>query len=1057
VIGNYISFYDTSQSKPQILTVLKEESVRKAIGAFIFSPAIRGNTMESIKLFLKEVTEELLYNIVYDENEIDYRNLSMIFEQKTGYEPMDFFGFGNQTGSGWMQFIRGIPGVQGKKNICIEDSNDVYDDSNSDDSENEDHVYKVFNSTYLYVATAGISVAEYREMILIKCCEMMKDNFADLSSCKDANGNTPLHLIAALPGITCDTLVKYLLQAGVDPLAANDGGQTFLHIIFGRFQAQNVANGAPVFKNERLPLTRWFVQDRVELLEMFSQELSPTYTTLLAKAQDNNGNTVLHEYALSTIVEFVFVADKMCKKLLKFGASLRVTNNSGNVPLHYAYTPKLFKIFLQNGAVCRARNDRDESPVLFILKVSAGLAFAQTSATAELADQAFVKTTSTRSVPEAGKLLENLKSIVSQNKDAMETVWIPDVKGNVSIDIVLIAIRIGSYNLEDTESALFGEDEAYGIGATVLVAELRSSLVELLSEMLRNATISDMKRQNKKGQSFLHVLLDVGDDNKHTIIRENNICQSVEILLEHGADVNTVDSEGRTPLDIAHKYHDKRLSLDQKCAALLIKHGANGKRNKRNISSLPSPLTPSPSISEGMSNLRILSEVRKLRSCPTRHFNNAKRLTDPATKVTVVGKYRYSNQDLIGSGGFSSIFLAIKDENVDSGSGTIECRAYALKRIEKAKMNPKEIKREITTLLSISGKCENIIKCHEPVEDDNFQYLCLDLMDGDLNEFVTNDNVNKVLKSNPATGAQITTEIINGLIFLHEQKFIHRDLKPGNILYTTDPTLHFKIADFGLTKNTSSSSSMTSTRGSGVAMAPGTRCWMAPELVSRNSREHTQQSDVFSMGLVLHYLLTLGKHPFTTGNEEPAHVIERKIVEMPANLDRALRAEVTSFLQVLLTRVPSKRPPAAYLNQHPYLWSDKKKMEFLKAVGDQQEAAYPANNPNSALELRLQATNTGQSVRFISWDLAIGKLYEEITKAWKSKKYRTDKVIDLIRFIRNAYAHKQERSHQTKQDLVDNIFIRVYPSLVLDVFGVVQGLGFEETRSSIREALSSNT
>jgi hypothetical protein len=247
--------------------------------------------------------------------------------------------------------------VQGKKNICIEDSNDVYDDSNSDGSEDEDHVYKVFNSTYLELATVT-TVAQYREMILSKCCEMMEFNFADLNSCKDANGNTPLHLIAALPSITCDTLVKYLLQAGVDPLAANNDGQTFLHIIFGRFEAQNVANGAPWFKNERLAKTKWFFQDRVELIELLSQKLSPTYTALLAKAQDKNGNTVLHEYALSTTVEHEFVENKICKRLLKFGASLRVTNNSGDVPLHYAYTPELFKIFLQNGAVCRARNDR---------------------------------------------------------------------------------------------------------------------------------------------------------------------------------------------------------------------------------------------------------------------------------------------------------------------------------------------------------------------------------------------------------------------------------------------------------------------------------------------------------------------------------------------------------------------------------------------------------------------------------------------------------------------------------------------------------------------------
>ena len=754
----------------------------------------------------------------------------------------------------------------------------------------------------------------------------------------------------------------------------------------------------------------------------------------MAKAQDKNGNTVLHEFALSTTEQSESTEkETICKKLLKFGASLRIANHSGDVPLHYACTPELFKVFLQKGAVCRARNDREESPVLFLLKLSADLAFAETSAIAELANQAFVKTTSIRSVQEATTLLENIKNILLQNKDAKESVWIPDIKGNIAIDVVLIAIRIGSYGLSTDRYT-------------------NLSLVKLLKEMLRNATPSDMKRTIKNGQSFLHVLLDMGDNKKHAIVRETYMLQSVEILLEHNVDVNAVDSEGRSPLDIAYKHQDK--SLYKKCADLLIKHGGTG-NHRRGISSSLST-TIQPSFHSRMSNLRIQKETRKLRSCPARHLNNAQRLADPDAKVSVVEKYRYSGEDLIGSGAFSSIFVAIKDENVDSRSGAIECRAYALKRMEKAKMNPKEIKREITTLLSLSGKCENIIKCHEAVEDGNFQYLCLDLMDGDLQEFVTNNDVNKVLKSNPATSVQITKEIVNGLMFLHEQKFIHRDLKPGNILYTTDPTLHFKIADFGLTKNTSTSSMMTSTGGSGVAMAAGTRCWVAPELVSMNSKEHTLQSDIFSLGLVLHYLHTLGNHPFIN-ESEPAHVIERKIVENPPKLDQSLRAEVVSFLQVLLTKDPLKRPPAAYLNQHPYLWSDRKKIEFLKAVGDQPEAINPAEHPSSALELRLQNTSTGRNVSTLAWDQTIRTLYLEITTAWKRKKYRTDRLIDLVRFIRNAYAHKQERSSQTQQDLVENIFTRVYPSLVLDVFGVVQELRLEEDRSSIREALRMST
>ena len=769
--------------------------------------------MDSIQLFLKEVTEELLYNIVYDEKEIDFRTLSGNFEMKTGYRPMDFFGFGNRTGRGWLDFITGIPGVKGRKKICIEDNDDVYDSS---DSEDEDHVYKEFNTTYFDTSESFVTVADYREMILIKCCEVMEDNFAELSSCKDPNGNTPLHLIAALPGINydCDTLVKYLLQAGFDPLAVNDDGQTFLHIIFGRYQAENDGNDALHFK-DRVSKTTWFLKERVGLLNLLSQELPPTHTALLAKAQDNHGNTVLHEYALSTEVEEKLTEkDKICKKLLKFGASLKVTNNSGEVPLHYAYAPELFKIFLQEGAICRARNEQDETPVLYIMKVLVELAFAETSAFAELADHGFVRMAHTISVSNALNLIQSLRNILSQNKDAKETVWLPDIKGNVAIDILLIAIRLGSYNLSCIPAFWH---------------LLCSSLVELLKEMLRGATPREMKWTTKKGQSFLHVLLDMGDNNTHTIVRETHIQNSVEILLAHNADVNAVDLEGRTPLDIAYKHRDRHSSLYKKCSELLIKRGAI-RKHKADISSLPSITIQPSSLTRMMSNLRF--QTRKLRSCPKRHLTNARRLTDPKTDVLVVEKYRYSNQDMIGSGAFSSIFVAIKDENVDSKSGTIECRAYALKRMEKAKTNPKEIKREISTLLSLSDKYENIIKCHEPIEDKSFHYLCLELMDGDLHEFVTNSDVNQVLKSNLATNVKITKEIINGLVFLHKENFIHRDLKPGKILYTTHPILHFKIADFGLTKNTSSSSMMSSTGGSGVAMAAGSRCWMAPELVS---------------------------------------------------------------------------------------------------------------------------------------------------------------------------------------------------------------------------------
>ncbi|XP_028392741.1 uncharacterized protein LOC114517269 [Dendronephthya gigantea] len=874
------------------------------------------------------------------------------------------------------------------------------------------YIYNVFNTTNM---DENCSVASYREKLLLKCCDIMKANFANLSNCKDENGNTPLHLLAALPGITfdCDTLVKHLLKAGIDPLAANINGQTFLHIIFGRFEVVIDENCNACFKSERVVQSEWFVDDQTAVLNLISKELSTAQVTSLSKAQDKNGNTVLHEYALFTSLQQELPHERnISEELLNLdaGLSLRIPNTSGEIPLHYAHNPLAFTTFVQKEiALCRKRNDRDETPILFMVKMSAELAFSQTSASEELATSGFVDITSRRSVQKAAKLLENLLSIAEENEEAVKAAWIPDLKGNTAIDVVLIAIRISAYDLDEISEQM---------------ASLRSSLVELLRILLRNASPSNMTRRNKKAQSPLHVILDIGDNNKHKIVEESCIRQCVEFLLMHDADVKSVDLEGCTPLDIAHKHRHKAPSLFKECAELLLK----GK-----------------------------IEARKLQSCPKRHVKNAERLIHPNSEVSIVGKYRYSRVDAIGSGAFSAVFVAIKDEYVDLKSGTIQCRAYALKRRDKARMNLGEFTSEMTALLSLSGKCENIIKFHECIEDPRniYHYLSLDLMDGNLAEFVLNGVAHKVFKGNPALHVRAAKDIVNGVAFIHNQEFVHCDLKPRNILYTTDlKGLRFKIADFGLTRSITTSSALTSSGGDCVPIVLGTRCWMAPELINMESSEHTQHSDLFSLGLVLHYLLTMGKHPFATGIKEPAHVIEQRIRGMQILVEKSLEPEATDSLHALLSKDPAQRPPATCLNEHPFLWCEKKKIEFLKAIGDQLEAVNPGKYPNSQLEKSLQNTPTGMEVQMISWDQPILSLFAEMKKAWKRKPYRTDKVIDLIRFIRNSYAHKQERSLMFQQDVDNNIFLRKYQTLVLDAFGVVRKLGYDTSRSNIHQVLS---
>ncbi|XP_046843495.1 uncharacterized protein LOC124437571 [Xenia sp. Carnegie-2017] len=972
------------------------------------------NKVEAVVQFYKHIRVELIYNIVFEKKIIEEGELYEELKGRTGLDDAHLLKI--IRWSEVSSLLRAIPDIEVVLGAIVL----LEINTNS--------VLQLMNETYLIKNRfLKLTVSQYRETVFRACSEIIKKNnrnFSDLTSCRDKQtGNTPLHLLASLPAISFNAnLLKYLLQSGVDPFAANNEGQTFLHILLGRYKT--VSNYDDFYPYKRLPTTKWFKQDNTAVLQILDH-IPPSQVSLLTKAQDNEGNTLMHEFASSAILQGELVeGQEVCRKLLEIdhGQSLRIPNHKGNVPLHCPCDPAIFNILVESQpACCRVRNDRDETPLLCILKKSVLFAFGRTLVLNELREEGDVGYNDLVDSPGLTKaidLIQNLIKVHAPNEKIFKSVWIADQDGNTAIDVALIAIRIGSYDLNNTSCQM---------------AELRSSMVTLLDKMLSLANPEDVRRKNKRGRTFLHQLLDI----KQAVVKEAYVLQAVEILLQHNVDVNAVDVQGRCAMNMICKVYDKSPSFFNKCADLLLING-----------SLVNEINHVLPFSSSSGNM-----TRKLRSCPKRHLEHANRLARGNGAITVVDKYRYLRQESIGSGAFSNIFVAIKDENVDNISGTIQCRAYALKRIDKARITPEEIKRETTALLSLSGKCENIIKYHDSLEDTFFQYLVLDLMDGDLNEFVGNMEANSVLRNDPSQCVEVTKQIINGLAFLHHNGFIHRDLKPGNILYSTEHHLHFKIADFGLAKDISALSTMTSTRGNAVLMVAGSRCWMAPELVSMKSLKHTKQSDIFSLGLILHYLMSFGKHPFATPGDERPHVVERNIEEMNGNLKNDLHPEAVSFLGALLNVQPSRRTPAAYLNQHPFLWSDHKKMEFLRAVGDQPEAIKPGNFLLSEIEQCLQKTRTGKSFQLKPWSKEIPMLHQEIITAWKQKNYRTNNVIDLVRFIRNAYAHKQERSMWFQQVLDNSIFLRKFPRLVLDVFGVVQRLELE-SRNTIHSALS---
>ena len=207
-----------------------------------------------IQSFVKEATSELLYNIVSDqqldddegEGEIGYKELSDEFEEKVGYQPMEFFGLGNITNEGWFAFLNQSHGLSFyRKNISI--------------NEGDEAVYQDYNMSYLN----GLqSVAEYREVLLVRACKLIaKDGqyAANVNNQDENSGNTPLHLVAALPGVARDKpiLFEYLLEVGADPLQENKEGLNVLHIIAGRMKAEEDQEDELHFGSKRVDASSW--------------------------------------------------------------------------------------------------------------------------------------------------------------------------------------------------------------------------------------------------------------------------------------------------------------------------------------------------------------------------------------------------------------------------------------------------------------------------------------------------------------------------------------------------------------------------------------------------------------------------------------------------------------------------------------------------------------------------------------------------------------------------------------------------------------------------------
>ncbi|XP_033112386.1 leucine-rich repeat serine/threonine-protein kinase 2-like, partial [Anneissia japonica] len=146
--------------------------------------------------------------------------------------------------------------------------------------------------------------------------------------------------------------------------------------------------------------------------------------------------------------------------------------------------------------------------------------------------------------------------------------------------------------------------------------------------------------------------------------------------------------------------------------------------------------------------------------------------------------------------------------------------------------------------------------------------------------------------------------VAEGLVFLHENNIVYRDLKPDNILIFSlnlGMMINAKIADYGISKFT--------TRY-GLKSSEGTPGYRAPEVI-RGTATYNTEVDVYSFGIVLYELVTGGKKPFEDldfRNELDDAVVRGRKLPPLTESDVAPWPELQELIDLCLEHIPENRP-----------------------------------------------------------------------------------------------------------------------------------------------------
>lgn len=250
---------------------------------------------------------------------------------------------------------------------------------------------------------------------------------------------------------------------------------------------------------------------------------------------------------------------------------------------------------------------------------------------------------------------------------------------------------------------------------------------------------------------------------------------------------------------------------------------------------------------------------------------------------------RYAVEGELGRGGMATVYLALDQRHgrkvaVKVLAPEIAASLGAERFLREIRIAARLVHPHILPLID-SGESAGLL-----------YYVTPHVTDGSLRERLTAAG-----RLPLADAIRIAREIGSALDYAHREGFLHRDVKPENILFADG---HAVLADFGIARACGSVGSGVVT---GVGIALGTPEYMSPEQAA-GERELTSASDLYGLACVLYEMLT-GEPPLRGVGARVT--LAKQVTEFPRPM-RVLRPELPARVEQALARALAKDPLERY-------------------------------------------------------------------------------------------------------------------------------------------------